>query len=78
MGETPAQVRAYVARHGLSFPHLLDPDSKVTSMFAVRGTPTNFIVDRQGRLLGGGVGYRDWTTPDAHRLIASLLTESLN
>jgi peroxiredoxin len=78
MGETPAKVRDYVARHSLSFPHLLDPDYKVTSMFSVSGTPTNFLVDRQGRILGGGVGYRDWATPEAHRLIASLLTENLN
>jgi hypothetical protein len=73
MGESTAQVRAYVARHGLSFPHVLDSDYKVTSMFSVQGTPANFFVDRQGRILGGGVGYRDWTTPDAHRLIESLL-----
>jgi peroxiredoxin len=73
MGESAAQVKAYVARHGLSFPHVLDADYKVTSMFSVRGTPANFFVDRQGRILGGGAGYRDWTTPDAHRLIESLL-----
>jgi cytochrome c biogenesis protein CcmG/thiol:disulfide interchange protein DsbE len=75
MGESADQVKAYVVQHGLSFPHLLDPDLKLTSMFAVTGTPTNFLVDRQGRILGGGVGYRDWATPEAHRLITSLLKE---
>jgi peroxiredoxin len=73
MGESARQVKAYVAKHHLSFPHLLDPDFKVSSMFSVRATPTNFFVDRQGHILGGGAGYRDWTTPDAHRFIKSLL-----
>jgi hypothetical protein len=45
-------------------------------MFSVSGTPTNFFIDRQGRILGGGVGYRDWTTPEAHLLIEILLQES--
>lgn len=76
MGESASQVRTYIAQQRLRFPHLLDPDYKVASMFSVRGTPTNFFIDRQGRILGGAVGYRDWTTPAAHRLIESLLNAS--
>ncbi|GIX47202.1 MAG: hypothetical protein KatS3mg131_1413 [Candidatus Tectimicrobiota bacterium] len=74
LGEPAATVKAYVAKHRLSFPHLLDPDFTLASLLAVRATPTNFFVDRQGRLLGGGAGYRDWTTPEAHRLVEALLT----
>ena len=43
MGETAAQVKDYVAQHGLSFPHVLDPDTQVASWFGVRGTPTLFV-----------------------------------
>ncbi len=68
-------VKTYVARERLSFPHLLDPNQRVSSMFRVRATPTNFLIDRSGRLIGGGAGYRDWATPEVHRLIESLLTE---
>ena len=57
---------------------LLDPDLKLASMLAVSGTPANFLVDHQGLLLGGGVGYRDWTTSEAHRLITSLLKEGVS
>lgn len=73
MGESAAKVRAYAARHRLSFPQLLDLDYKVSSIFLVRGTPTNFFIDRQGYILGSGVGYRDWTKPEAHRFIENLL-----
>ena len=75
IGETAAQVNAYVIQHGLSFPHVLDPDMQVAAWFGVRGTPSNFLVDRSGNIVGGGSGYRDWATPAAHQLIASLLVQ---
>jgi mono/diheme cytochrome c family protein len=75
MGETAAQVKDYVAQYGLSFPHVLDPDTQVASWFDVRGTPTTFLVDRAGNVVGGGSGYRDWSTPEAHQLIQSLLSQ---
>jgi len=75
IGETAAQVKDYVAQHGLSFPHVLDPDTQVAAWFGVRGTPTNFLVDRSGNIVGGGTGYRDWAAPAAHQLIESLLLQ---
>jgi hypothetical protein len=47
-------------------------------MFSVRGTPTNFLVDRAGRVRGGGAGYRDWNSPEARQLIKSLLKEGVD
>ncbi len=75
MGEPAYLVREYVTRNRLTFPQLLDMGREVSSMFSVRGTPTNYLIDRQGRVRGGGVGYRDWSSPEAYRLIESLLTE---
>lgn len=75
IGETATQVKDYVAQHGLSFPHVLDPDTQVASWFGVRGTPSNFLVDRLGNIVGGGSGYRDWAAPAAHQLIASLVLQ---
>ena len=56
--ETPDLIKTYIARHRLTFPHLLDSDAKVASMFAVPGAPTTLLIDRAGQVLGGGVGYR--------------------
>jgi hypothetical protein len=44
-------------------------------MFGVRGTPTNFLIDRAGRMRGGGAGYRDWASLEAQQLIESLVAE---
>ena len=73
MKETPDLVKTYIARHRLTFPHLLDSEAKVASMFAVPGAPTTLIIDRAGQVLGGGVGYRDWASPAVHRLVETLL-----
>ena len=73
MGESEDQVIAYMARHGLSFPHLMDPGAKAEEAFGIQATPTNFLVDRRGHVVAGGMGYRDWNGPEAHRIIESLL-----
>ena len=73
LGETEEQVNAYVARHGLSFPHLMDPGAEAEEAFGIQATPTNFLVDRRGHVVAGGMGYRDWNGPQAQRIIESLL-----
>jgi mono/diheme cytochrome c family protein len=75
LNESAEQVKTYITRHRLSFPHVLDTDAKLASWFGVRGTPMSFLVDRSGHVVGGGSGYRDWTAPAAHQLIQSLLTQ---
>ena len=71
--EAPDLVKAYIARHRLTFPHLLDAEARVASMLAVSGTPTTFLVDRAGQVVASGVGYRDWASPAASQLVESLL-----
>ena len=73
MGEDHEQVSAYKALYGLSFPHLMDPGGMAEEAFGIQATPTNYLVDRRGHLIAGGMGYRDWNGPEAHRIIESLL-----
>jgi peroxiredoxin len=71
--EAPDLVKAYVAKHHLTFAHLLDAEARVASMFGVPGTPTTFFVDRSGHVVAGGAGYRDWASPAVSQLVESLL-----
>jgi hypothetical protein len=73
MKETPELVKTYVAKHRLTFLHLLDSESKVASMFAVPAAPTTLFIDRAGQVLGGALGYRDWASPAVYRLVESML-----
>ncbi len=69
-------VEPYKKQYGLTFPHLLDSKRLVSSAYRVRGTPTNFLLDRKGRVVAGAVGFRDFGSPEAHALIEALLGET--
>ena len=72
-----AIVRPYVRQHKLTFPHLLDPDSRVArGQFSLQGTPGNYLIAREGNVVGGAIGYRDWTSPVAQKLIERLTEEN--
>ena len=73
MKESPRAVSAYIARHRLTFPHLLDSEAKVALMLAVPATPTTFLINRAGQIVGGTLGYRDWASPVERQLVESLL-----
>ena len=73
MGETAEQVRAYIDKHRLSFSHVMDPEARAEAAFGIQATPTNFLIDRRGHVVAGGMGYRDWAGPQARRLIERLL-----
>jgi thiol-disulfide isomerase/thioredoxin len=49
-GEAAPVVRAFVARHGLTFPVLLDEQQIYGRAYAAVGLPTTVIVDRAGRV----------------------------
>ena len=71
--ESQATVEAWVKKVGLPFPVLLDEDGTATRAWKVRSTPTVFIVDRQGRLIGKTSGTKPWTSPAGRALFAALL-----
>jgi thiol-disulfide isomerase/thioredoxin len=56
-----------------SFPILFDPESRVSEAWGVRGLPTTFLVDPQGRIVYRAVGGREFDHPAVIRLIEGLL-----
>lgn len=72
-GEAPATVRSMAG--DLAFAHgvLLDPRAHFGDRLGVKFLPTHFLIGRRGELLATGVGPKAWDTPEAVRLIGSLL-----
>lgn len=56
-----------------SFPILFDPESKVSAEFGVKGLPTSFLLDKQGRVVYRAVGGRAFDHPQVEQTIRSLL-----
>jgi peroxiredoxin len=75
MDRDTSLVKPFVEKYGLTFTNLLDPAGKVHPMFNARYTPTNFLVNRAGYVIGGSLGYRDWGSTKARHLIEALLAE---
>ena len=47
----------------------LDPKSKFSRTFGLSGLPATFLIDAEGRLVGGMNGPAEWDSPDAMALI---------
>jgi len=73
IAEPADRVKGYLVKHKLTFPALLDNDSRVSNLYGVRATPTRFLIDREGRLVAGSIGPRDWASEEARELISHLL-----
>ena len=56
-----------------TFPILFDPQSEVSASYGVRGLPTSFIVDPEGRFAYRAIGGREFDHADVIALIDSLL-----
>ena len=57
------------------FPILLDLDGEAMRPWPVRGLPTTFFIDKQGRLAYKAIGGREFDHPEMLRLIESMLAE---
>lgn len=67
------KVRAWVKKHGISVPVLLDGNGEVSGDYRVTATPTAVLVDRDGRTVARAVGTRSWTSDRARPLWDALL-----
>jgi thiol-disulfide isomerase/thioredoxin len=57
------------------FPVLLDPEGEAMAPWPVRGLPTTFFVDKQGRLAYSAIGGREFDHPAMLRLVENMLRE---
>ena len=67
------RVEKFIEIFDLSFPVLLDPESKVNDLYKVSNMPTSFLIDRNGKIISRIVGSDDWTSEEAIQLVETLL-----
>ena len=70
-----SSVEAFVQELGVTFPILLDPAGEVFAQYGVRGLPTSYLLDRQGRIVSAEAGARDWNSTVARRVVEALLND---
>lgn len=73
VGEDEDTIFEFTANYPVEFPLLLDQDSTVISEWPVRGLPTTFVVDPQGRIAYRAIGGREWDDPALMAQVKALL-----
>ncbi len=71
--EKHARVAKTVAERGYTMRVVIDPDGTVSNAYHVVGTPTVYLVGKDGALIGSAVGARPWTQPVGRALLDALL-----
>jgi peroxiredoxin len=71
--EPRATVVAWGDKVRIGFPLLLDEDGAAARAWRVRSTPTVYLVDRAGRVVGRTVGTKAWSSPAGRALIDALI-----
>ena len=72
-GSPRSLLEPYVRNLKLTFPILLDPDSKTSNGWRVTALPATFIVRPGGDVTGMAVGAREWNSAAMQALIERLL-----
>jgi hypothetical protein len=73
VAENAELVAKTVRARGYTVPVVLDSDREVSQAYALRGTPTAYLVDRDGRLLARAIGPRPWRETSGRALFDALL-----
>ncbi|HFE39161.1 MAG TPA: redoxin domain-containing protein [Gammaproteobacteria bacterium] len=50
-------VQAYMKRHGISYPSLLDADGQLARQWGVMGFPASYIIDENQQVVFAEVGF---------------------
>jgi peroxiredoxin len=67
------KLQQYIKKNPVDFIVLSDSDGEVSESYGVRALPTNFLIDRQGRILNKFSGYRRWSDPASSEVFLDLL-----
>jgi peroxiredoxin len=77
MQEPAYSVKEFFKEYKLTFMALLDSEGKVADLFGIRSIPTTFILDKQGRIIGGALGARKWDSKKSEALFEYLISQEV-
>lgn len=63
------------AREKFTFPSFFDTHKELSQQFEIEMLPSNFVIDRQGRLVFSGFGANDWSNSQTTEFLEGLLQE---
>ena len=76
MQESAKDVSEFMQHKSFHFPALVDPKGEVAAKYMVRGLPTTYLIDCQGKMRGYAVGMLQWTSKATATLVNTLLRDT--
>ena len=67
--------KEFWSKEKFPFPNFFDAQKELAQKFEVDMLPSNFVIDKHGRLAFSGFGANDWSSPQNIEFIESLLAE---
>ncbi len=71
--EDAAQYSDFLARRGVTFPTVRDPERHVSTRYGTLKYPESYLISRDGRVLRKYVGPEDWGRPEIANYLRSVL-----
>ena len=66
-------VQPFTEKLGVTFPVLLDPDTKISITYGARNLPISFLLDREGRVVAAVGGAREWFSEAALSVLDEII-----
>lgn len=72
VGDDAETIGDFLAEVPVDFPLPMDTESKVAQTYPLKGLPTTYVIDPQGRLVYAAEGEREWDDPRILSQVRSL------
>ena len=72
VGDDAETIGDFLAEVPVDFPLPMDTESKVAQSYPLKGLPTTYVIDPQGRLVYAAEGEREWDDPKILNQVRSL------
>ena len=69
-GENASQAAAFIRKHGINFPVVLDEDMAVSQQYNLIGLPTSFLISSDGKIIGQYTGFTPSLVSDVEKSLA--------
>ena len=69
-GESASQAAAFMKKHGINFPVVLDEDMAVSQQFNLVGIPTSYLISSAGKVIGQYTGFTSNLVSDVEKSLA--------
>lgn len=71
-GERRSQVASFIEKNKYTFPIYLDESNELSSIFAARGLPSTYLVNKEGKVIAARIGAMEYDQAELIKVLKEL------